>query len=169
MVGLGTHLERLREGRSASREDHELLEGKLVAGVLATVDDVERGAGEDVGLGNTGKLGKVGVEGETLFVRSVANGSRRIQHPEMQLRTHLLGSGGLRDSHGHGKDGVGAELGLVGGTIELDHEVVNLLLRGDGELGVDERGSDDLVDVLDGGQDTYASVHKAPGDVRSSP
>lgn len=70
VVGLGTHLEGLGEGRSAGGEDHELLEGKLVAGVLTAVDDVERGAWEDVGLGDASELGEVGVEGKALTVSS---------------------------------------------------------------------------------------------------
>jgi hypothetical protein len=36
------------------------------------------------------------------------------------------------------------------GTVELDEEVIDLLLGGDGELGVDQSRGNDLVDVLDG-------------------
>jgi len=63
---------------------------------------------------------------------------------------HLVSGSGLRDSHGDTEDGVGTELALVGGTVELDEEVINLLLGGDGELGVDQSRGNDLVDVLDG-------------------
>ena len=63
---------------------------------------------------------------------------------------YLVSGGSLRDSHGDTEDGVGTELSLVGGTVELDEEVINLLLRGDGDLGVDQSRGNDLVDVLDG-------------------
>jgi hypothetical protein len=66
VVGLGTHLHGLGERAGAGGEDHELLEGKLVAGVFTAVDDVEGGAGENVGLGDTSELGEVSVKGETL-------------------------------------------------------------------------------------------------------
>jgi len=68
----------------------------------------------------------------------------------MEELAHLVGGSGLRDSHGDTEDGVGSELALVGGTVELDEEVINLLLGGDGELGVDQGRGNDLVDVLDG-------------------
>jgi hypothetical protein len=63
---------------------------------------------------------------------------------------YLVSSGGLRDSHGDTEDGVSTELALVVGTVKLDEEVINLLLGGDGELGVDQSRGNDLVDVLDG-------------------
>ena len=69
--------------------------------------------------------------------------------------THLVDGSGLRDSHGNTEDGVSTELALVGGSIELDEEVVDLLLGSDGELGLDKSWGDDLVDVLDGLQDTW--------------
>lgn len=68
----------------------------------------------------------------------------------MEKVAHLVSGSGLRDSHGDTEDGVGTELALVGGTVELDEEVINLLLGGDGELGVDQSRGNDLVDVLDG-------------------
>ena len=72
-------------------------------------------------------------------------------HPVVQdLVAYLVSGSGLRDGHGDTEDGVGTELALVGGTVELDEEVINLLLGGDGELGVDQSGGNDLVDVLDG-------------------
>jgi hypothetical protein len=63
---------------------------------------------------------------------------------------YLVSGSSLRDSHGDTEDGISTELALVGGTVELDEEVINLLLGGDGELGVDQSGGNDLVDVLDG-------------------
>ena len=118
--------------------------------MLTAVDDVERGAGEDVGLGDAGELGEVGVEGEALYCQIC----RILMYAG---KTHLLSGSGLGNGHGDGKDGVGAELGLVGGAVKLDHEVVNLLLRGDGELGLDQGGGNDRVDIVDGLEDTYKS------------
>lgn len=138
VVGLGTDLHGLSESGSASGKEHELLEGKSVSSVRAAVDDVERGAGEDVGLLDASERGNVGVEGKA-----------------------LVSGTGLGDSHGDTEDGVGTELALVGGAVKLDHEVVDLLLRGDGQLGLDEGGADDVVDVLDGLGDTLADVSVA--------
>ena len=65
-----------------------------------------------------------------------------------------MSSGGLGDSHGDTEDSVGSELTLVGGTIEVDEELIDLLLVGDVELSLDELGSDNVVDVSDGLGDT---------------
>ena len=64
------------------------------------------------------------------------------------LRGSCLGS-----SDGNTEDGVSTEFALVGGAVELDQEVINLLLLGDLELRLDELGADDVVDVRDGLQD----------------
>jgi hypothetical protein len=116
------------------RNDHELLESETATGVGATVEDVHEGNGENVGLLGTGKVGDVSVKGDT-----------------------LLGSGGLSDGHGDTEDGVGTELGLVGGTVKLDHEVVNGALVLDVEVLLDEGRAEGLVDVGDGLEDTLAA------------
>jgi hypothetical protein len=116
------------------RDDHELLEGKTATSVGATVEDVHEGNGEDVGLLGAGKVGDVSVEGDT-----------------------LLGSGGLSDGHGNTEDGVGTELGLVGGTIKLVHEVVDGALVLDVEVLLDDGGAENVVDVGDGLEDTLAA------------
>ena len=135
VVGLGTDLHGLSERRSASGDDHELLEGKLVAGVGATVDDVEAGSGEDEGGLDTGKVGEVLVEGDL-----------------------LLSSGGLSGSDGNTEDGVGTELALVGGSVEFDQEIVDILLLQDGESGFDKSWCNDIVDVRDGLGNTCDSI-----------
>lgn len=81
------------------RENHELLEGELVASVRATVDDVEARDGEDVRSLDAGNLGEVLVERDT-----------------------LLSGTGLRGGHRDTKDGVGAELALVGGLRMMPKE-----------------------------------------------
>ena len=116
------------------RDDHELLEGKTATSVGATVEDVHEGNGEDVGLLGAGKVGDVSVEGDT-----------------------LLGSGGLSDGHGDTEDGVGTELGLVGGAIKLVHEVIDGALVLDVKVLLDEGGTEDIVDVGDGLEDTLAA------------
>ena len=131
VVGLRTNLHRLREAGGTSGEEHELLERELVAGVRATVDDVESGGGENVGGLDASELSKVLVEGDTLLRRA-----------------------GLRNGDGDTEDGVGTELALVGGAVELDQEVVDLLLLGDSETRLDELRGDDVVDVGDSLGDT---------------
>lgn len=72
-------------------------------------------------------------------------------------RDALLSGTGLGNSQGDTEDGVGAELGLVGGAIQLDQEVVDSGLVLDVQAGLDQLGGDDCVDVLDGLQDTLAA------------
>ena len=69
---------------------------------------------------------------------------------------YLLGGTGLGNGQGDTEDGVGAKLGLVGGTIEVDEELVNLGLVLDVDVGLDQLRADDGVDVLDGLGDTLA-------------
>ena len=116
------------------RDDHELLESKTATSVGATVEDVHEGNGEDVGLLGASEVGDVSVEGDT-----------------------LLGSGGLSDGHGDTEDGVGTELGLVGGAIKLVHEVVDGALVLDVKVLLDEGGTEDIVDVGDGLEDALAA------------
>jgi len=66
------------------------------------------------------------------------------------MAAHLLGGAGLGDGERHAEDGVGAELGLVLGAVELQEEVVDRLLVGHVQVLGDQRRRDDLVDVLHG-------------------
>ena len=72
----------------------------------------------------------------------------------MGKRTYLLGGASLSDGDGDTENGIGAELALVGGAVELDQEVVDLLLLGDSETRLDELGGDDVVDVRNSLQHT---------------
>jgi hypothetical protein len=72
-------------------------------------------------------------------------------------RTNLLSGGSLRNSQRNTKDGVGSQLALVGGTIELLQEVVNSGLVLDVDVRRDQSGSNDVVDVGNGLQDTLSS------------
>jgi hypothetical protein len=71
--------------------------------------------------------------------------------------SYLLSGTGLGNSQGDTEDGVGTELGLVGGTIEVDEELVDLTLVLDIDVLLDYGGSNGRVDVLDGLGDTFAS------------
>ena len=83
-------------------DNHELLESKTTTGVRTTVEDVHEGNGEDVGLLGAREVGDVSVK-----------------------RDALLSSSSLGDGHGDTEEGVGTELGLVGGSVELVEESVN--------------------------------------------
>lgn len=69
----------------------------------------------------------------------------------------LLGSAGLGNSQADTKNSVGTELGLVGGAIEVNQELVNLGLVGDINVLLDEGGADGLVDILDSLKDALAT------------
>lgn len=66
----------------------------------------------------------------------------------------LLRGGSLSDGDGDTEDGVGTEFALVGGSVELDEEVVDFFLLGDFEAGLEDLGGDDVVHVGDGLEDT---------------
>jgi hypothetical protein len=53
--------------------------------------------------------------------------------------------GGDRDT----KNGVSTELALVGRAIGLDEKLINGRLVSDANVGLDQGGTEDLVDVLD--------------------
>lgn len=102
VVRLGAHLHRFREGFRAERQQHELLHGQHVAGVLSAVDDVEGGHWKPDVL----------VASE---VRDVT-----VQ------RDALLGGSGLADGQRDAQNGVGSVFVLVGRSIELDHQFIDL-------------------------------------------
>jgi len=135
VVNLRSDLQGFRKGRGSGREEHEFLEGQLVAGMGSTVDDVEAGQGEDKGGLDTGQIRKVLVEGHA-----------------------LLAGASLSNRDRDAEDSVSAEFALVRGSVELDQEVVDLLLLGDLESRVDEGGGDDVVDVSDRLADTYSNM-----------
>merc|ERR1719460_1982203 len=104
VVQLATHPHRFGEAGCASREDHELLHSELVASVAASVDDVEAGHRHEDVL-HPSKVGDVTVE-----------------------RNSLVRCPGLAHGHADAKDGIGAQLVLVVGAIQGQHQLVNLLL-----------------------------------------
>jgi hypothetical protein len=72
-------------------------------------------------------------------------------------RTNLLSGGGLRNGQGNTKNGVGSQLALVGGTIELVQESVDSGLVLDVDVRRDQSGSNDVVDVANGLEDTLST------------
>merc|ERR1712032_813346 len=104
VVQLTAHPHSLREAGGASGEDHELLHGKLVAGVAATVDDVEAGHWHEDIL-HPSKVGNVTVE-----------------------RNSLVSCASLAHGHADAKDGIGAPIVLVVSAIKGQHKLINLLL-----------------------------------------
>ena len=66
----------------------------------------------------------------------------------------LLSGTSLGNSQGDTEDSVGTELALVGGSIELVQELVDLGLVLNIDVLLDEGGANDVVDVLDGLEDT---------------
>jgi hypothetical protein len=114
---------------SAGGQDHEFLHVDRVVGMLAAIDDVHHRDGQDVGVRAT----DVTVERE--FARF---------------------SGGLGDGERHAEDGIGAELALVRGAIEIDHGLIDAeLIEGIHALDFFEDGG---VDVFDGLGDALAVV-----------
>ena len=101
VVDLGAGAQRLGEGRRADRRDHELLDVDVGVGVRAAVEDVHHRHRQQVGVGPA----DVAVE------RQPGRLGRGLGHGE-------------RDA----EDRVGAEVGLVGGAVELDHRLVDLAL-----------------------------------------
>lgn len=72
--------------------------------------------------------------------------------------TNLVNGTGLGDSHRDTQDSVGTELSLVGGTVELDQEVINLLLLSDLKARLDKSLGDNVIDIGNGLGDTLAHV-----------
>jgi hypothetical protein len=122
------------------RDNHEFLEGKTATSVRTTVQDVLERNGKNIWLLGSGKVRNVSVERNTLF-----------------------SSTSFGNGQGDTKDGVGTEVGLVGCAVELDKELVNLALVLDVDVLLNDGGSNGLVDVGDGLEDTLTgSVHSFP-------
>ena len=113
------HTQRLGEALGADGHDHELLDVNVAAGgVCAAVEHVHHRHGQRLGVA------------ADVVIQALAGRQRA----------------GLRTREGHAEDGIGAETGLVRGTVKLDEQLV------DGGLVEDvhalQRLSDLDVDVL---------------------
>lgn len=134
MVHLGAHLHGLSEAGGTSGQDHELLHGQFVASMAATVNDIESGHRQDDFL-VASQIGNVFVQWNV-----------------------LLGSTSLGNSQRHTQNGVGAELALVLGAVQLDHKVIDGCLIDHIQIGLDQLGAQGVVDVTDSLQHGLAVV-----------
>ncbi len=71
--------------------------------------------------------------------------------------TDLLCSSGLRNGKTDSKDGIGAKLCLIWGTIELDQELINLRLVLNIDILLDDGWTNDFVDIGDCLQNTFSA------------
>lgn len=85
------------------------------------------------------------------------NHQRSTDELENIVWTNLLGRGSFGDSQTHAQDGIGSEVVLVLGSIELDKELVDLSLVLDIKVLLDELRTNRVVDVLNGFQDTLST------------
>ena len=129
VVDLGAPAQRLGEGLRADRGDHELLDVDVGVGVRAAVEDVHHRDGQHV----------------------------RVRAAEVAEQRQVGGlGGGVRDGQRDAEDGVGAERGLVGGGVQVEHRLVDQALLGGvvaDELRADllDDGEDGLLDALAAG------------------
>ena len=116
-------------GVEAVRGDHVLLNVGGEVGVSAAVHDVHVRNRQDVAVGAA----------------------------DVAVQRQVGGlSGCIQRGQGHAEDGVGAELALVRGAVELDHRVVESTLIGG--IHADDLRSDDFVHGLDGVEHALALV-----------
>jgi hypothetical protein len=97
------------------------------------------------------------VERDTLWIGETSIASISIRWIDL-VTTNLLSGTSFRDSHGDTEDGVGTELALVRGTVQLDQQVINLLLLSDVQTRADQFLGDDVVDVGNGLGNTLSDV-----------
>ena len=129
MEHLGAHAQGLAEAAGAHGHDHELLDLHVVGGMGAAVEDVHHGHGQDLGVGAA-----------DIVVQGGAQGLGR-----------RLGAG-----QGSAQNGVGAQLGLVGGAVQLDEGLVDggLIQHIHAHQALGDVG----VHVLHGGEHALAQV-----------
>lgn len=119
-------------------DNHELLEGEATASVRSAVENVLEGDRQNIGLLGTGEVRDVSIQGNT-----------------------LLGSTSLGDGQANTEDGIGTQVDLVGGSVKLDEELVNLALILNVDILLNYGRSDSLVDILNGLQDTLKVAEKS--------
>jgi hypothetical protein len=109
--------------------NHEFLNINVVVRVLAAVDDVHHGHGQDFGI-----------HAADVLVQGKAQGVRR-----------CAGNG-----HRNAEDGIRAQFALGLGAVEVDHDLVNEGLLGG--VHVDDFGGDEGVDIVNSLQRAFAEV-----------
>ena len=129
MERLGTHAQRFGEALGAHGQDHEFLDVQGVVRVFAAVHDVHHGNGQDLRV----DAAQILIQGQAQAIR-----------------------GRVGSRHGNAQDGVRAELTLVFGAVQFEqHSVQTGLVH---HVHADDRGSDDIVDVVDSLLDALAAV-----------
>mmetsp|Transcript_29550 Transcript_29550/g.94036 ORF Transcript_29550/g.94036 Transcript_29550/m.94036 type:complete len:452 (+) Transcript_29550:172-1527(+) len=132
VVALAADPHRLLERLGAHRDDEVLLEGEFVASVRASVDHVEaRHRHHELGVSR--QVGEVAVEWHALRSRASLGGGQ-----------------------GDAEHRVGAELALVLGPVNLQHEHINGRLVG--RVHANKLGRDQRVDVVHGRLDALPHV-----------
>jgi len=123
------HAQGFAEGRSANRDNHQLLEVQAVVGVFAAVDHVHH--------------------------RHRQRHRARTTDIAIQRQTGFFSSS-LGYSHRNSQDGVGAQTTLVVGAVQIDHGLVDESLVGSVEAN--DGFADFGVDVFNGFQNTLAQI-----------
>ena len=130
---------------------------------LPSVEDVHERNRKDIGLLGTGEVGNVCIQGNTLALLSAYITASIFDDTALAWArslcggtSHLLSSTSLGNSQTDTKNGVGTELGLVGGSIKVVEELVDLGLVLNIKALLDQSGPNDGVDVLDGLSDSLA-------------
>jgi hypothetical protein len=116
---------------------------------IPSIENVHEWDRKNIRLLGSGKIRDVGIERDLLH-----------QLARSQIITpyaHLLSSSSLRNGQRDTEDGVGTELSLVGSSIKLDQELIDLWLILDIDILLDEGGTNDLVDVGNSLEDTLSS------------
>ena len=129
MEHLGAHAQAFREGVRADRHDHELLDVDGVVCVGTAIDDVHHGHRH-----------QVGVHATDVTVQRLTEGAR----------------GGLGHGEADAKQGVGPQVALVVGAIQVDQVMVNAHLVED--VHAHQLLGDGRVDVVDGPKDALSEV-----------
>ena len=129
LKGLGAIAHRFPKCGRTHRDDHEFLNVEIVVGMRAAVDDIHHRHRQ----GHRTRTAEIAIERQSgLFGRSLGN------------------------RHRHRQRCVGAESGLVVGTVEFDQDLVDIrLLAG---VEAHDRLGNLGVDVLDRTQHTFATV-----------
>ena len=105
----------------------------------ATVQDILEWDRQHVRLLGTGEVGNVGVK-----------------------RDAFLSSSSFGNCQADTQDSIGTEVGLVGSSIQLVEELIDFGLVLDINALLDQGGSNGLVDILDGLQDTFSENPRQP-------
>ena len=129
MEDLSAHAQGLAPALGAHGHDHELLDVHVVGGVRTAIQNVHHGHGQGLGV----HAAQIAVQGQA------------------QALGGCLGAG-----QGSAQNGVGAQTALVGGTVQLDEELVDVGLVQ--HVQADEGFGDLFVHVLHGLLDTLAQV-----------